>query len=176
MDPNCRMDISVVIAVAADVYGINPEIITSRARNEDPLMARYSCFGFMASMKKKYSYADIGAVFGKDHASVLCATKEHINLYKTNKFYRQKFDDFNLKAKKALSGTSKNQVHDLVQRVERTIQGLEDIKRILLQYYFDGIPIPESVTDIIDESFPEHDEKRIIEQTIATGIRIGQVD
>lgn len=176
MDPDCRMDISVVLDVVSDAYGLSPDIITSRSRNKEPIMARSVCFGFMVSLKKRYSFADIGAPFGKDHSAVIHATKEHVNLYQTNKYYRQKFDDISLKAKKALSGTSKNQVHDLLQRIERTIEGLEDIKKMLLKYYFDGTPVPDSIKNIIDESFPEHDERRIIEQAIATGIRIGQVD
>lgn len=173
MDPDCRLAISVVIDIVSEAYGLSSDIVTSRSRTTAPLKAKYSCYGFMVSLKKDYPLADIGAVFGRDHASVLHGVNEHLNLYETDKQYRQRFEQISTKAKKALAGKSKNQVHDLVQRIDRTIESLQDIKKMLLGFYFDGVAIPDSVKDIIDQSFPEHDERRIIEKTIADGIRIG---
>lgn len=172
MDPDCRLALSVVVDIAAEAYGLNPSIVTSNIRNMDPLKARYSCYGVLVSLKKHYAMADIGAPFGRDHASVLSGLSQHINLYETDKFYKQKFDQISLKAKAALAGNSQNQVHDLVQRIDRTVESLEDIKKMLLTYFFDGTPVPDSVKEIIDQSFPEHDERRTIEKTIAAGIQI----
>lgn len=173
MDLGCRFDISVVIDIVSEAYGLSPDIVTSRSRTTAPLKAKYSCYGFMISLKKEYSLADIGAAFGRDHASVLHGVNEHLKLYETDKHYRQKFDQISIKAKKALSGKSNNQVHDLVQRIDRTIESLQDIKKMVLDYFFDGVEVPNTVKTIIDESFPEHDEKRTIEKTIADRIQIG---
>lgn len=173
MDPDCRLAVSVIVDIAAEVYGLNPAIVTSQIRNSEPLKARYSCYAFLVSLKKHYSMADIGAPFERDHASVISGLTQHMNFYETDKQYRQKFDQISLKARAALAGKSQNQTHDLIQRIDRTIEGLEEIKKMLLNLYFDGTQIPDSVRDIIHESFPEHDEKRTIEKTIADGIQIG---
>ncbi len=52
-------------------------------------------FAYIARTDLKYCLRQIGEFLGKDHATVLHYKKTHLELYQTNRVYRDMFDEIN---------------------------------------------------------------------------------
>jgi hypothetical protein len=176
---DCKLKVSLALEAACDVYGLQKKLVRSNSRNEEVIKARYSVYGLMVPFldRQKFGLSDIGAIFGRDHAAVIHGKKEHIKLYTTNKYYKEKYDRIDALFDYKMNGgdPESNDAHALLRKIETTLEGLNEIKDMMLENYLSGQEIPETVKDVINETFPEYDKRSIIEKDLAGGIQISGV-
>lgn len=72
-------------------WGVEPALLYEKTRKREVVESRQLVYWHMAH-KTKLSLADIGALYGQDHATVLHAKKVVNNLRKTNRLYKNKFE------------------------------------------------------------------------------------
>lgn len=164
INADCRLDVSRIIEIVSDIYEISPFDVTSKSRNEEFVKARYSCYAIIESLKKNYSFIDIGAMFNRDHSSIIHGRIEHLNLLDTDKTYKTRFNKISEKIKDSFIGSpNDNKTYQVIKRIDNSIKGLENVKKMLLESYFDIKDLSSSIKEFLDDLFPDYDKEAIKE-------------
>lgn len=84
------------IAVACSMYNVTKSKLLSDSRKREIVVPRQILM-YYYNVFERMSLSDTGALFGKDHATVLHAKKSVKNMTETDKMYKKKLYNFFLK-------------------------------------------------------------------------------
>tara|TARA_R110000744_G_scaffold123547_4_gene228816 strand:+ start:155 stop:616 length:462 start_codon:yes stop_codon:yes gene_type:complete len=112
------------IATVSRVTGIPISNIRGKHRQRDIVNARRISMVLVNDLNKGYSTITIGAIFKRDHATVLHAFKVHTDLYDVDRSYQTLFDACRVAAGIEKMGDSKNK-DDIIFMLTARVETLE---------------------------------------------------
>lgn len=80
-----------IINKVSSLRGVNKDQMLSKSRKRELVQSRQECM-YLLKKTNRYTFAEIGSLFNKDHTTAIHAIRTISNLLETNKIFKQEHE------------------------------------------------------------------------------------